>query len=151
MEVILLEDIANLGDLGDQVSVKSGYGRNYLIPQHKAVPATKENIKAFEERRAELQRIAEEKLAAAKVRAEKVNALDITLTVKAGDEGKLFGSVTVRDITEAASERGVEIENSEIRLPEVPIRELGEYEVDVQLHPEVSAVLKLGVIAEQSV
>jgi large subunit ribosomal protein L9 len=151
MEVILLEDIANLGDLGDQVSVKSGYGRNYLIPQHKAVPATKENIKAFEERRAELQRIAEEKLAAAKVRAEKVNALDITLTVKAGDEGKLFGSVTVRDITEAASERGVEIENSEIRLPEGPIRELGEYEVDVQLHPEVSAVLKLGVIAEQSV
>jgi len=150
MEVILLEDIANLGELGDQVSVKSGYGRNYLIPQHKAVPATKENIKAFEERRAELQRVAEGKLAEARARAEKVNALDITLTVKAGDEGKLFGSVTVRDITDAASERGVEIENSEIRLPEGPIRELGEYEIDVQLHPEVAATLKLGVIAEQT-
>lgn len=151
MEVILLEDIANLGELGDKVSVKSGYGRNFLIPQHKAVPATKENIREFEERRAELQRIADEKLAEAKARAGKVNGLDITLTVKAGDEGKLFGSVTVRDIADAAAARGVEIDNSEIRLPEGPIRQLGEYEIDVQLHPEVDAVVKLGVIAEQEV
>ncbi len=151
MEVILMEDIANLGELGDKVTVKSGYGRNYLIPQHKAVPATRENIKIFEERRAELEHIAEEKLTEAKRRAEQINGLDITLTVKAGDEGKLFGSVTVRDIADAAQERGVEIENSEIRLPEGPIRQLGEYEIDVQLHPEVNAVLKLGVIAEQQV
>lgn len=151
MEVILMEDVANLGELGDKVNVKSGYGRNYLIPQHKAVPATKENVKIFEERRAELERIAEEKLAEARTRAEKVNALDIALTVKAGDEGKLFGSVTVRDIAEAASARGVEIENSEIRLPEGPIRQIGEYEIDVQLHSEVIATLKLNVIAEQQV
>ncbi|MBD3648412.1 MAG: 50S ribosomal protein L9 [Pseudomonadales bacterium] len=151
MEVILLEDIANLGELGDKVSVKSGYGRNFLIPQHKAVPATKENIEEFEARRAELQRVAEEKLAEAQKRAEQVNALDITLTVKAGDEGKLFGSVTVRDITDAAAARGVEIDNSEILLPEGPIRQLGEYEIDVRLHPEVEAVIKLGIIAEQEV
>lgn len=149
MEVILLQDVGNLGELGDKVTVKAGYGRNYLIPQHIAVPATKENLEAFEERRAELQRIADEKLAEAKKRAELVNGLDITLTVKAGEEGKLFGSVTVRDIAEAAVKRGVEIDNSEINLPEGPIRALGEYEIDVQLHPEVSAVLKLGVIAEQ--
>lgn len=151
MEVILMEDVANLGELGDKVTVKSGYGRNYLIPQHKAAPATKENVKIFEERRAELERIAEEKLAEARTRAEKVNALDITLAVKAGDEGKLFGSVTVRDIAEAASARGVEIENSEIRLPEGPIRQIGEYEIDVQLHSEVISTLKLNVIAEQQV
>lgn len=149
MEVILLQDVGNLGELGDKVTVKAGYGRNYLIPQHIAVPATKENLDAFEERRAELQRIADEKLVEAKKRAELVNGLDITLTVKAGEEGKLFGSVTVRDIAEAAVKRGVEIDNSEINLPEGPIRALGEYDIDVQLHPEVSAVLKLGVIAEQ--
>lgn len=149
MEVILLQDVGNLGELGDKVTVKAGYGRNYLIPQHIAVPATKENLEEFEERRAELQRIADEKLAEAKKRAELVNGLDITLTVKAGEEGKLFGSVTVRDIAEAAGKRGVEIDNSEINLPEGPIRALGEYEIDVQLHPEVNAVLKLGVIAEQ--
>lgn len=149
MEVILLQDVGNLGELGDKVNVKAGYGRNYLIPQHIAVPATKENLEAFEERRAELQRIADEKLAEAKTRAEQINGLDITLTVKAGEEGKLFGSVTVRDIAEAAVKRGVEIDNSEINLPEGPIRALGEYEIDVQVHPEVNAVLKLGVIAEQ--
>lgn len=149
MEVILLQDVGNLGELGDKVNVKAGYGRNYLIPQHIAVPATKENLEAFEERRAELQRIADEKLAEAKKRAEQINGLDITLTVKAGEEGKLFGSVTVRDIAEAAGKRSVEIDNSEINLPEGPIRALGEYEIDVQVHPEVNAVLKLGVIAEQ--
>lgn len=148
MEVILLEKIVNLGDLGDKVTVKSGYGRNYLIPQHKAVPATKENLQAFEERRAELERIEKEKLDAAEQRATQVNGLDITLTVKAGDEGKLFGSITVRDIVEAAEKRGVEIDKSEVLLPEGPIRELGEYEIDIQLHPEVTATVKIGVIAE---
>ncbi len=149
MEVILLEKIVNLGDLGDKVTVKAGLGRNYLIPQNKAVPATKQNIAEFEERRAELERVEQEKLAEAQKRAEQVSALDITITVKAGDEGKLFGSVTVRDITEAAEKRSVTIDNSEVLLPEGPLREVGEYEIDVQLHPEVVATMKLGVIAEE--
>lgn len=148
MEVILLEKIVNLGDLGDKVNVKSGYGRNFLIPQHKAVPATAENIKEFEARRAELERMEQEKLAEAQARAEKVNGLDITLTAKAGEEGKLFGSITVRDIVEAAEKRGVEIDKSEVMMPEGPIRALGEFELDILLHPEVTATIKIGVIAE---
>lgn len=148
MEVILLENIANLGELGEKVSVKSGYGRNFLIPQRKAVPATKANLIDFEARRAELQQLADEKLAVAKTRAEKVNALDITLTTKAGDEGKLFGSITVRDIADAAVSRGVEIEKTEIQMPDGPLRQLGEYVIAVQLHSEVTAELKVGVIAE---
>ncbi len=149
MEVILLESIAKLGDLGDKVSVKSGYGRNYLIPQHKAVPATTENIEAFEARKAELQRQEDDKLALASDRAEKISALSLSLTSKAGEEGKLFGSITVRDITEAAASQGVEIEKSEVRLPEGPLRELGDYEIDVHLHSEVNVVLKVSVIAEE--
>ena len=148
MEVILLEKIVNLGDLGDKVHVKAGYGRNFLIPQNKAVPATRANIQAFEERRAELERVEQGKLAEAQVRAGQVNELDITLTAKAGEEGKLFGSITVRDIVEAAAKRGVEIDKSEVHLPEGPIRALGEYEIEVQLHPEVTATVKIGVIAE---
>lgn len=148
MEVILLEKIVNLGDLGDTVNVKAGYGRNFLIPQNKAVPATKENVAAFEVRRAELERQEQEKLAQAQARAEQVNGLDITLTAKAGEEGKLFGSITVRDIVDAVAKRGVEIDKSEVHLPEGPIRALGEYEIDVQLHPEVTATVKIGVIAE---
>jgi large subunit ribosomal protein L9 len=148
MEVILLEDIANLGELGEKVTVKAGYGRNFLVPQHKAVPATKQNVIEFEERRAELQKAADEKLAVAKARAEKVNALDITLTTKAGDEGKLFGSITVRDIAEAAESRGVEIEKNEIQMPDGPLRQLGEYQIGIQLHADVLAELKVVVIAE---
>lgn len=148
MEVILLEKIVNLGDLGDKVNVKAGYGRNFLIPQNKAVPATKENVEAFEARRAELEHLEQEKLAEAQARAEKVNGLDITLTAKAGEEGKLFGSITVRDIVDAVAKRGVEIDKSEVHLPEGPIRALGEYEIDVQLHPEVTATVRIGVIAE---
>jgi len=149
MEVILLESIAKLGDLGDKVSVKSGYGRNYLIPQHKAVPATRENVEAFEARKAELQRQEDDKLAQASARAEKIGALSLSLTSKAGEEGKLFGSITVRDIAEAAASEGVEIEKSEIRLPEGPLRELGDYEINVHLHGEVNVVLKVSVIAEE--
>ncbi|MFT7244918.1 MAG: large subunit ribosomal protein L9 [Candidatus Azotimanducaceae bacterium] len=148
MEVILLENIANLGELGEKVSVKSGYGRNFLIPQRKAVPATKANLIDFEVRRAELQKLADEKLAVANARAEKVNALSITLTTKAGDEGKLFGSITVRDIAEAAVSRGVDIEKTEIQMPDGPLRQLGEYVIAVQLHSDVTAELKVGVIAE---
>lgn len=148
MEIILLEDIANLGELGEKVNVKSGYGRNFLIPQKKAVPATKQNLIEFEARRAELQKLAEEKLAAAKARAEKVNALDITITTKAGDEGKLFGSITVRDIVDAVVAKGVEVEKNEVQMPDGPIRQLGEFQIAVQLHAEVIAEVKVGVIAE---
>ena len=149
MQIILLEDIVNLGELGEQVSVKSGYGRNFLIPQHKAVSATAENVKAFAAKRAELQGLADGKLDQARRRVEQISALDITLTTKAGEEGKLFGSITVRDIVEAAQEKGVAIERGEIRMPGGPIRQLGEFEISIQLHPDVTTVLKLGVIAEE--
>ena len=148
MEVILLESVQKLGELGDKVAVKSGYGRNFLIPQKKAVPATAENLQQFEERRADLEAVAGDKLAVAKSRAEKVGELLITITTKAGEEGKLFGSVTVRDVAEACEAAGVELEKSEVRLPEGPIRELGEFDIDIHLHPEVKAVLKLAVVAE---
>lgn len=149
MEVILLENIAGLGDLGDKVAVKSGYGRNFLIPQKKAVPATSGNLEDFETRRAELQATADEKLRRAQIRAAEVAALDVRVYAKAGDEGKLFGSITVRDVTAAVVERGVEIEKSEVRLPDGPLRELGEYEIQIHLHPEVNAVLSLSVTAEE--
>ncbi|MBT3625103.1 MAG: 50S ribosomal protein L9 [Gammaproteobacteria bacterium] len=149
MEVILLESVQKLGELGDKVTVKSGYGRNFLIPQKKAVPATAENLQQFEERRAELEAAAGDKLSIAKNRAEKVDELSITITTKAGEEGKLFGSITVRDIAEASEAVGVKLEKSEVRLPEGPIRELGEFEINIHLHPEVDAVLKLAVVAEE--
>ena len=148
MEVILLETIAKLGDLGDRVTVKSGYGRNFLIPQKKAVPATFENLELFETRRAELEKVAGEKLADAHGRAETINSMAISIQTKAGEEGKLFGSITVRDIAEAAKAKGVALEKSEVRLPDGPIRELGDFEIDVRLHPEVGAVLKLAVVPE---
>lgn len=148
MEVILLETIAKLGDLGEKVNVKSGYGRNFLIPQRKAVPATAENLEVFEARRAELEKLAGEKLVDAQGRAETINGLSVSIETKAGEEGKLFGSVTVRDIAEAAEAKGVSLEKSEIRMPEGPIRELGEFDIDVHLHPEVDAVLKLSVVPE---
>ena len=149
MEVILLESVQKLGELGDKVTVKSGYGRNFLIPQKKAVPATAENLQQFEERRADLEAVAGEKLSIAKNRAKKVDELSITITTKAGEEGKLFGSITVRDIAEASEAVGVKLEKSEVRLPEGPIRELGEFEINIHLHPEVDAVLKLAVVAEE--
>mgnify|MGYP001394292873 FL=1 len=148
MEVILLESVQKLGELGDKVTVKSGYGRNFLIPQKKAVPATAENLQQFEERRADLEAVAGEKLSIAKNRAKKVDELSITITTKAGEEGKLFGSITVRDVAEACEAAGVKLEKSEVRLPDGPIRELGEFEINIHLHPEVDAVLKLAVVAE---
>ena len=148
MQVILLEKIANLGDLGEQVSVKAGYGRNFLIPQHKAVPATDENVEQFESRRADLERLADEKKGEAMDRAEKIAQISLSMSVKAGEEGKLFGSITGRDIADAVTARGVALEKSEVRLPEGPIREVGEFEVDVHLHTEVDAVVKITVVAE---
>ncbi len=148
MEIILLEKIQKLGDLGEQVSVKPGFGRNFLIPNGKAVPATKENVEKFEARRAELEKAQADALAAAQSRADKISALDITIAQKAGSEGKLFGSVTPHDIAEAATEAGVELKKSEVQLPEGPFRNIGEYDVAVQLHPDVSSTLKLTVVAE---
>ena len=148
MEVILLENVSKLGILGDRVSVKSGYGRNYLIPQQKAVPATEANVEIFESRKAELQQQADEKLNAARARGEQIVALNVSITSKAGDEGKLFGSITVRDIADAVVAKGVAIEKSEVRLPDGPLRELGEYEITIHLHTEVECVLKVTVIAE---
>ncbi len=148
MEVILLESVQKLGELGDKVTVKSGYGRNFLIPQKKAVPATAENLQQFEERRADLEAVAGDKLSIAKNRAKKVDELSITITTKAGEEGKLFGSITVRDVAEACEAAGVKLEKSEVRLPDGPFRELGEFEINIHLHPEVDAVLKLAVVAE---
>ena len=150
MEIILLENVANLGGLGDRVNVKPGYGRNYLVPQGKAVPATAINIAEFESRRAELQKEADAQRHAAETRAAKINALSIRILANAGEEGKLFGSVTVRDIADEATAVGVEIDRSEVRLPSGPLREVGEYQVEVYLHPEVSAHVNVAVEAEEA-
>ncbi len=148
MEVILLEKVGKLGALGDKVSVKSGYGRNFLVPYGKAVPANAANVAEFEARRADLEKAAAEKLAAAEARAEQLNDKAVTITSKAGDEGKLFGSIGVRDIADAVTAAGVEVSKSEVRLPEGPLRAVGDYDVDVQLHSDVTAVVKLTIVAE---
>jgi large subunit ribosomal protein L9 len=148
MEIILLEKISNLGSLGDKVTVKPGYGRNYLIPQGKAVAATAEKIKQFEDRRAELERKAAETLAAAQARAASIAALSVTITHKAGDEGRLYGSIGTKDIAEAVTAAGVAIEKQEVRLPTGPIRHTGQYEIGIQLHGDVVAILPLTVAAE---
>ncbi|MDJ0879563.1 MAG: 50S ribosomal protein L9 [Halieaceae bacterium] len=149
MEVILLEKIGNLGDLGDQVTVKPGYGRNYLIPQGKAVPATKDNVAMFEARRAELEAAAAEQLDEAQARADKIAELGIiSIEANAGEEGKLFGSIGTRDIEEAVTAAGVEINKAEVRLPEGALRELGEYQVELHLHSDVNVTIELHVIPE---
>ncbi|MBU2954039.1 50S ribosomal protein L9 [Marinobacter sp. F3R08] len=148
MEVILLEKVANLGSLGDKVNVKAGYGRNFLLPYGKAVPATEANLKAFEERRAELEKAAAEKLSAAQARAEALEGAAFTISSKAGEEGKLFGSIGVRDIADAITTGGTEVEKSEVRLPEGPLRVTGEYDIELQLHSDVEVTIKLAVVAE---
>ena len=149
MEVILLENIANLGGLGDKVDVKAGFGRNYLIPQGKAVPATEENTAAFEARRAELEAAAAESLNSAEARGEVINGLGlITIAANAGEEGKLFGSVGTRDIAEAITAAGCQVDKSEVRLPEGALRELGEYEVAIQVHGNVTASVAIAVVPE---
>ncbi len=148
MDVILLEKVANLGSLGDKVKVKAGYGRNFLLPYGKAVPATADNLKAFEERRAELEKAAAEKLAAAQSRGEALNGASVTISSKAGEEGKLFGSIGARDIADAATAAGTEVEKSEVRLPEGPLRVVGEYEIELQLHSDVTVSINLAVVAE---
>lgn len=148
MEVILLEKIGKLGALGDKVTVKPGFGRNFLIPYGKAVPATKDNVAQFEERRAELEKAAAEKLATAQARAEKLNGLEVTIVAKAGDEGKLFGSIGVRDVADAVTAAGQELSKSEVRLPEGPLRTTGEFDVSLHLHSDVDAAIKLSIVSE---
>lgn len=148
MEVILLEKIANLGDLGDKVSIKSGYGRNYLVPQGKAVPATADKIAEFEQRRAELEKIAAEKLSAAEKRAVEISKLDVVIAQKAGEEGKLFGSVGTQNIADAITEAGSKVEKHEVRLPEGVIRHTGEYEIMIHLHTDVNVALLVKIVSE---
>ncbi|MDX1655469.1 MAG: 50S ribosomal protein L9 [Candidatus Competibacteraceae bacterium] len=146
MEVILLEKIPNLGQLGEKVKVRPGYGRNYLIPQGKAAEATPANLRKFEERRADLERQAIGDLARAEERREQLTDLVVTLSVKAGNEGRLFGSVAPADIAGAVSAAGIELNKREVRLPEGPIRQVGEYPVEVHLHPEVDTTIHVNVI-----
>ena len=149
MEVILLENISKLGKLGDTVDVKAGFGRNFLIPQGKAVLATSANTAEFEVRRAELEAAAAALLGAAETRAEAINALgQISIGANAGEEGKLFGSVGTRDIADAISALGCEVDKSEVRLPEGALRDLGEYEIDIQIHGDVTATVSVAVIPE---
>ncbi len=149
MEIILLETVDRLGKLGDMVRVRAGFARNYLLPQGKAKLATDENVAEIEARRAELEKHEAELLSAAQQRAEKLNGLEVSITAKSGGEGKLFGSITNANITEAITEKGIELEKSEIRMPEGPIRVAGEYDIDLHLHAEVNATIKLTVIGEE--
>ncbi|MFO8153940.1 50S ribosomal protein L9 [Thioalkalivibrio sp.] len=149
MEVILLEKIDNLGALGDKVRVRPGYARNYLLPQGKAKFATPENIAEFEARRAELERAAAEALAAAEARRASLEGMVIEMKAKAGSEGKLFGSIGAGDIADAVTARGVEVEKREVRLPEGPLRQTGEYEIELHLYAGVNAEIRVIVIGEE--
>ncbi len=148
MEVILLEKVANLGNLGDKVAIKSGYGRNYLIPQGKAVAATAKKIAEFEVRRAELEKAAAEKLLAAQSRAADLAKLTLVISHKAGEEGRLFGSVGTHTIADAITAAGVEVQKHEVRLPHGVIRHVGSYDVDIHLHTDVNATVAVQITAE---
>ena len=148
MEVILLEKIANLGTLGDRVTIKSGYGRNYLVPQGKAVAATAKKIVEFEARRAELEKAAVEKLSAAEKLGNELSKLEVVITHKAGDEGRLFGSVGTLNIAEAITAAGIAVEKHQIRLPHGTIRHIGDYSIDINLHSDVIVTLSIKVAAE---
>ena len=149
MEVILLTRVENLGDLGDKVNVKSGFARNYLIPQHKAKFATAENIAEFEARRAELERQVAEEIANAQSRKAKIDGVVISVTAKESGEGKLFGSIGSTDIIEALKAKGIEVEKREIRLPDGVFRQTGTYEVEIHLHSEIDASITLEIIGEE--
>lgn len=148
MEVILLEKVVNLGNLGDRVSIKSGYGRNYLVPQGKAVPATAKKIAEFEARRADLEKAAADKLSAAQSQGDKLSKLEIVITHKAGDEGRLFGSVGTHNIADAINQAGGVVEKQQIRLPHGTIRQVGDYDIDINLHSDVIVTLSIKVAAE---
>lgn len=148
MNVILLESLGKLGDLGDEVVVKGGFARNFLIPQGKAVRATKANRADFEARRVELEKAANDRLTQARGRASELEDKTVTIMVKAGEEGKLYGSVGTQDIADAVSSRIAPVERSEVKLPEGAIRQTGEYEIDIQLHTDVTVTIQLTVMGE---
>jgi large subunit ribosomal protein L9 len=149
MNVILLDNIEKLGNIGDLVKVKPGYGRNFLIPHGKAALATPENMKAIESRRADLEKSAAEELAAAKKRLDAISGTELVITANAGSEDKLFGSVGPLDIVEALEKIQVQIERSEIRMPDGPIHELGEFQIGVHLHSEINAEILVRVVAAE--
>lgn len=149
MQVILLERIDNLGGIGDQVKVKPGYGRNYLLPQGKAALATPVNIAKFEAMRAELEAKAAAELAAAQERADKIKEVVLTISSNAGSEGKLFGSIGTFDIVEAYEKAGAPVERSEVRLPEGPLRAVGEHDIEIHLHTDVTIPVTLNIVAEE--
>lgn len=148
MEVILLEKVENLGNIGDQVNVKSGYGRNFLLPKGKATLATPENIAVFEARRAELEARQAEELAAAKARAAKLEGLVLSIQAKVGSEGKLYGSLGTMDIAEAVTAAGVEIQRSEVRMPDGPLRTVGEHELEIHLHSDLNVAITVNVVSD---
>jgi large subunit ribosomal protein L9 len=148
MKLILLQKVTNLGNLGDQVNVKPGYGRNFLVPQGKAVPATASNVAEFEARRAEYEARARELSAGAEARRERLEGAEVTITANASTEGKLYGSVGPRDIAEAFTAAGLPLEKSEVVMGEGPIRRTGEFEITVHLHADVEATVKVTVVPE---
>ena len=149
MEVILLEKVRNLGNLGEQVKVKSGFARNYLIPYGKAVTANEANRAKFEAQRAELEKVQADALGKAQARAEKMTGYTVQIVRKVSEEGKLFGSVGIRDICDAVEQAGFELERSEIHLDRGPLKEIGDHEISVSLHPEVNFKLIVSVIGEK--
>ena len=149
MQVILMEKVVNLGGLGDVVKVKDGFARNFLIPQGKAKRATPENLKEFENRRAELEKKANEQLTGAQERGEKLEGMKIDIAMKAGVDGRLFGSVTNADIAEALGKQGLEVKKAEIRMPQGPLKHIGDYPITLQLHTDVLAHITVHVVAEQ--
>ena len=148
MQIILLEKVANLGNLGDVVKVKDGYARNFLIPQRKAKRATPAAMAEFEARRTELEKVAAEKLSAAQAVAEKMSGLAVSVARKAGMDGRLFGSVGNADIAEALKAAGFEVDKSDVRMPEGPLKAIGEFPIDVALHTDVLASITVAVVAE---
>ncbi len=149
MDVILLQKVANLGNIGDRVDVKSGYGRNYLLPEGKATLATPANVAKFEARRADLEKAASDELSSAEARAAALKEFTLKIAAKAGNEGKLFGSIGTSDIAEACSAQGHKISRSEVRLPAGPIRMVGDHQVTLHLHADVDVQLQLSVVAEE--
>ena len=149
MDIILLQKVANLGNIGDRVKVKSGFGRNYLLPHGKATLATPDNIKRFEARRAELEKAAHEHLSSAEQRAEQLKEFKLVIPAKAGTEGKLFGSIGTSDIAEAATRAGINIERSEVRLPNGALRTIGDHLVTLHLHADIDVPLAVTIVAEE--
>ena len=149
MEIILLQKVANLGNIGDRVKVKSGFGRNYLLPHGKATLATPDNVKRFEARRAELEKTAREHFASAEQRAEQLKEFKLVIPAKAGTEGKLFGSIGTSDIAEAATRAGINIERSEVRLPNGALRTIGDHSVTLHLHADVDVTLAVSIVPEE--